>query len=229
METLLQDVRYGVRMLRKNPGLTIVAVLTLALGIGANTSLFSVVDAVLLRSLPYQKPEQLVAVKDDLPGLNLTDAGMSVQELDDFQDRSGVFDQISSAIPINANVTGREKPERVEAEVVSPNYFMLIGAKTKLGRAFTPSDHRPGFFEGAVISDSLWRRMFGGDPNVLGQAIRLDSDLYTIIGVMPPDFHNPGRTLQHDVDTWLTAGFIAPPFPVPASGRSGCCPEQSPA
>ncbi len=216
METLLQDVRYGLRMLRKNPGLTIVAVLTLALGIGANTSLFSVVDAVLLRPLPYQKPEQLVAVKDDLPGLNLTDAGMSVQQLEDFQDRSGVFDQISAAIPINANVTGREKPERVEAEVVSPNYFTLLGARAELGRAFTPSDYRPGFFEGAVISDGLWRRMFGADPNVLGQAIRLDSDLYTIIGVMPSDFHNPGRTLQHDVDTWLTAGFIAPPFPVPA-------------
>ena len=127
-----------------------------------------------------------------------------------------MFDQISSAMPINANVTGREKPERVEAEAVSPNYFMLIGAKTKLGRAFTPSDYRPGFFEGAVISDSLWRRMFGAIRTYSGQAIRLDSDLYTIIGVMPPDFHNPGRTLQHDVDTWLTAGFIAPPFPVPA-------------
>ena len=215
METFLQDVRYGLRMLRKNPGLTAVAVLTLALGIGANTSLFSVVDAVLLRPLPYQKPEQLVAVKDDLPALNVNEAGMSVQELEDFQNRSGVFDQISATWPIDANVTGREKPERVEAEAVSPNYFMLLGVKTELGRAFTPSDYRPGFFEGTVISDSLWRRMFGADPNVLGQSFRLDSDLYTVIGVMPPDFHNPGRTLQHDVDAWITAGYIAPPFPVP--------------
>jgi predicted permease len=225
METLLLDVRYGLRMLRKNPGLTAVAVLTLALGIGANTSLFSVVDAVLLRPLPYQKPEQLVAVKDDLPGLNLTDAGMSVQELDDFQNRSGVFDQISATWPINANVTGREKPERVEAEVVSANYFVLLDAKTELGRAFTPSDYRPGFFEGTVISDSLWRRMFGADPHVLGQAIRLDSDLYTVIGVMPPDFRNPGRTLQHDVDAWITAGGIAPPFPMPPKRSIRMVPE----
>ncbi len=215
METLLQDVRYGLRMLRKNLGLTVVAVLTLAVGIGANTSLFSVVDAVLLRPLPFQQPEQLVAVKDDLPGFNLTEAGMSVEELEDFQNRSGVFDQISATWPINANVTGREKPERVEAEAVSPNYFTLLGARTELGRAFTANDYRPGFFEGTVISDSLWRRMFGADPNVLGQAFRLDSDLYTVIGVMPPDFHNPGRTLQHDVDAWITSGYIAPPFPVP--------------
>src|ERR1700690_3981210 len=88
--------------------------------------------------------------------------------------------------------TGREKPERGETLAVSPNYFTMLGPKTELGRAFVPSDYRPGFFEGTVISDSLWRRMFGADPNILGQSFRLDSDLYTVIGVMPPDFHNPG-------------------------------------
>src|SRR5262249_36640831 len=96
METLMQDVRYGLRLLRKSPGFTAVIVLTLALGIGANTALFSVVDAVLLRPLPYQQPGQLVAVKDDMPGLNLVDAGMSQPELDDFQRVSGVFEQISA-------------------------------------------------------------------------------------------------------------------------------------
>ena len=215
METLLHDLRYAFGMLRTNPGLTAVAVVTLALGFGANTSLFSVVDAVLLRPLPYQEPEQLVVVTDDLPGDHLTNAGMSVEELDDFQHRSGVFGEISATWPISANVTGREKPERIEAEAVSANYFTLLGAKAGLGRVFSAGDYRPGFFEGTVISDGLWHRMFAADPNVLGQAIRLDSDLDTVIGVMPPSFRNPGRTFEHDVDSWITAGYVAPPFPQP--------------
>jgi predicted permease len=216
METLIQDVRYGLRMLRKNLGFTAVIVVTLALGIGANTALFSVVDAVLLRPLPYRQPEQLVSVKADLPGVNLIDAGMSQPELDDFQKRSGVFAEISAVWPINANITGREKPERVEANAVSTNFFALLAAKPALGRVFNDADSREGFSEGAVISDSLWHSMFGGDPNVLGQAIRLDTDLYTIIGVMPPEFRHPGRTLGHDVEVWVAAGFAAAPFPKPA-------------
>jgi putative ABC transport system permease protein len=118
-------------------------------------------------------------------------------------------------IPIDANVTGREKPERIEGLGVSPNYFSLLGAKPALGRVFLPSDYRPGLFEGVVISDGLWRRMFGGDPAVVGQAVRLDSDLYTIIGVMPPEFRHPGHTLRSDVDVWNCGGYIAPPFPQP--------------
>src|SRR5271170_4748060 len=117
METLLQDVRYGLRMLRRNAGFTAIIVLTLALGIGANTALFSIVDAVLLRPLPYAQPQQLVAVKEDMPGISLIDSGMSQPELVDFQNRSGVFEQISAVAAIDVNVTGREKPERVEGNV----------------------------------------------------------------------------------------------------------------
>jgi putative ABC transport system permease protein len=215
METLIQDVRYGLRMLRKAPGFTAIVVTTLALGIAANTALFSVVDAVLLRPLAYQQPEQLVSVRVDMPGINLTDRGMSQPELDDFQKRSGVFTQVSAVWPINANITGREKPERVEANAVSTSFFTLLAAKPALGRVFNDGDYRPGFSEGAVISDSLWHKMFGGDPNVLGQAIRLDTDLYTIIGVMPPDFRHPGRTLRQDVEIWVAAGYAADPFPHP--------------
>ncbi|MGA8151830.1 MAG: ABC transporter permease [Terriglobales bacterium] len=215
METLLQDIRFGIRMLRKHAGFTAIIVLTLALGIGANTALFSVVDAVLLRPLPYSQPGQLVAVKEDLPGVNLIDAGMSQPELEDFQKRSGVFQQMSVVWPFNANITGREKPERLEANGISPNYFTLLHAKPALGRVFNDGDYREGFSEGAVISDSLWRTMFGADPKVLGQAIRLDTDLYTIIGVMSPDFRHPGHTLLHDVDIWIAAGYAAPPFPKP--------------
>jgi predicted permease len=215
MGTLLQDVRFGLRMLSKHAGFTAVIVLTLALGIGANTALFSVVDAVLLRPLPYSQPEQLVAIKEDMPGVNLIDAGMSQPELDDIQKRAGVFEQISGIWAINANVTGREKPERVEGNVISPSYFNLLNAKPALGRVFNDSDYRDGFSEGAVISDTLWHTMFGADPNVVGQSVRLDTDLYTIIGVMPPDFRHPGRTLLHDVDIWLAAGYSAAPFPKP--------------
>ena len=215
MEILLQDVRYGLRMLRKAPAFTAVVVITLALGIGANTALFSVVDAVLLRPLAYREPQQLVSVKADVPGINLTDRGMSQPEMEDFQKRSGVFSQISAVWPINANITGREKPERVEANAVSPNFFTLLEAKAALGRVFNDGDYRPGFIEGAVISDSLWHKMFGADPRVLGQAIRLDTDLYTIIGVMPPEFRHPGRTLRQDVEVWVAAGYAADPFPHP--------------
>src|SRR5271167_971692 len=215
METLLQDIRYGIRMLRKSPGFSAVVVVTLALGIGANTALFSVVDAVLLRPLPYLQPEQLVSVKDDMPGANLSDAGMSQPELEDFQQRSGVFDQISAVWPLNGNITGREKPQRVETSAVSTNYFALLGARPALGRVWNAGDFREGFCEGAVISDSLWHTMFGADPNVLGQTFRGDTDLYTIIGVMPPDFRHAGRTIRHDVEVWVAAGFTAAPFPKP--------------
>jgi predicted permease len=215
MAALLQDIRYGLRMLGRSPGFTAVIVITLALGIGANTALFSVVDAVLLKPLPYQQPGQLVAVKVDMPGANLTDLGMSQPELEDFQKSSGVFENISAVWPISANITGREKPERVEANAVSTNFFTLLGAKPALGRVFNAGDSREGFSEGAVISDSLWHKMFGGDPDVLGTAFRLDTDLYTIIGIMPPDFHHPARTLGQDVEVWVAAGFAAAPFPKP--------------
>ncbi len=215
MTTLLQDIRFGLRLLKKSPGFTAVVILTLALGIGANTALFSVVDAVLLRPLPYQQPGQLVTVKVDMPGVNLVDIGMSQPELNDFEKNSEVFEHISAVWPISANITGREKPERVEANAVSTNYFTLLGAKAALGRVFTEGDSRDGFSESAVISDSLWHKMFGGDPHVLGTSFRLDTDLYTIVGVMPPEFHHPARTLGHDVEVWVACGFAAAPFPKP--------------
>ncbi|MGH9774453.1 MAG: ABC transporter permease [Candidatus Acidiferrales bacterium] len=215
METLLQDIRYGARMLAKNPAFAIVAVLILALGIGANVAMFSVIDAVLLRPLPFQDPEQLVRIVDDLPGLGVHDVGMTVPEMTDLRDRSGLFDQVSVVWPINANLTGSDRPTRVEALAVSPSYFSLLGARPELGRVFTAHDEVPGFSEGAVISDAMWRRQFGAEPGVLGKKIRLDNDLYTIIGVMPPGFRHPGRTLATEEDVWVAAGYSADPFPHP--------------
>src|ERR1041384_834982 len=134
MKSMLQDLRYGMRMLIKNSGFTAVAVLTLALGIGANTAIFSVVDAVLLRPLPFPHPEQLVIVRDDLKGRKLEGVGMSVDELKDLQERSGVFEDISAVWAVDANLTGSDRPERIELMAVSPNYFPLLGAKAQLGR-----------------------------------------------------------------------------------------------
>ncbi len=219
MSNFLQDLRYGARTLSKNSGFTVVAVLTLALGIGANTAIFSVVDAVLLRPLPFPRPEEIVLVRDDLTGRQLEDVGMSVDELRDFQERSGVFEQISAVWPVDANLTGSDRPERIELLGVSPNYFSLLGASAQLGRVLGPEDQALGFAEGVVISDGLWRRLFGADPNVLGRKVRADSDLYTIVGVMPPGFRHPARTLRNEVDMWATAGFAANPFGPPVRAQ----------
>ncbi len=215
MNTLWQDIVYGARMLRKSPGFAAVAVLTLALCIGANIAIFTVVDAVLLRPLPFPHPEQLVRVVDELQGLNLPDVGMSVPEFEDLRDRSGVFDQITAIWPINANLTGSEHPERVEALAVSPSYFAALGAQPRLGRVWGPEDNLPGFDEGVVISDGLWKRLFGSDPNILGKKLRLDNDVYTVIGVMPRGFRHPGRTIQTEVEVWAASGYSAAPFTSP--------------
>src|ERR1041384_184704 len=217
--TLWHDIRYGLRMLWKNPGFTLVVVLTLALGIGANTAIFSVVDAVLLRPLPFPHPEQLVLVRDDLAGRQLENVGMSVPELKDFQQSADTFEGVAGVWPVDANLTGSDRPERIELLAVSPNYFSLLGASAQLGRVFGPQDQAQGFAEGVVISDGLWRRLFGADPNVLGRKVRADSDLYTIIGVMPPGFRHPGQTLRNEVDMWGTAGFAANPFGPPVRAR----------
>ena len=140
MKTLLQDVRYALRMLKKSPGFTAVVLLTLALGIGANTAIFSIVDAVLLRPLPFREPQQLVRVVDHARGAGLHDIGMSVPELGDLSSRANVFDQISATWPVSANLTGGGQPERIELLAVSPNYFSMLGAKAQIGRVFGPED-----------------------------------------------------------------------------------------
>src|SRR5690349_15070873 len=220
MNTLLQNLRYAARMLRNNAGFTLVALLTLAFGIGANTAIFSVVNAVVLRPLPFPKPEQIVIIRDDLTGRQIEDVGMSVDELKDLQERSGAFEQVSAVWPVDANLTGSARPERIELLAVSPNYFALLGAHAQLGRVFGPEEQQAkGFAEGVVISDGLWKRLFGSDPNILGRKVYADTDLYTIIGVMPPEFRHPGKTLRNEVDMWGTAGFTANPFGPPVRAQ----------
>jgi putative ABC transport system permease protein len=216
MLSFVQDLRYALRMLLKSRGFTIVAVLTLALGIGANVATFSVVYGVLLRPLPFPRPEQLVRVFDDLRGPNEQDVGMSAPELWDLQDRSGVFQDISAVAPSSSAIIGGDRTVRAESLVTSPDYFTLLGARPQLGRVYTRQDAAPGFLEPVVISDAFWRGNFGADPHLVGRKIHLDKDIYTIVGVMPPGFRHPGRTLDTDVEVWLATGFNGQPFPVPA-------------
>jgi predicted permease len=215
MGTLTQDVRFCLRTLRKTPGFTAVVILTLALGIGANTAIFSIVDAVLLRPLPFPEPEQLVKIVDDAPGAGLHDFGTSEPELRELQERTDIFDGVSAVWPVSADVTGGSQPERIELLAVSPNYFSLLGVHARIGRILGPQDKAEGFAEAALISNAFWRRAFGSDPNVLGRRIKLDGDAYTIVGVVPAGFRHPGKNVATDTDIWVTAGFAADPFPKP--------------
>jgi len=221
-EHLWQDLRYGLRMLRKSPGFTAIAVLTIALGIGATTAIFSVVDAALLHPLPYPQPEQLVSIQDDLPGVGARDAGMSEPEWQDLH-RSGIFEYVSPTWFDENNLTGSSQPARVRLLIVAPNYFALLGVKPQLGRAFNPEDHSPGLLLEVLISDGLWKRAFGGDPHILDRSMRLDTDLYRIVGVMPKGFDAPGRTTEErNIEAWIATSFYGPPMSdhPPRSGRN---------
>jgi putative ABC transport system permease protein len=212
---LLQDVRYAWRTLRKSPAFALITVLTFALGIGANLAIFTVVNAVLLRPLPFRDPERLVRVFDDLRGAGAKNVGMSVPELYDLSERSGVFEQISATFPSSGALSGNDKVERILLIGTSPNYFELLGATPALGRTYTQSEWLPGFLDGVVISDGLWKSQFGSDPHIIGRKVRVDEDPYTVIGVMPPDFRHPSFTDVGDIEMWTAAGFTGDPWPSP--------------
>ena len=217
MTTLFQDVRYGLRMLVTKPTFTIVAVVTLALGVGANTAIFSIVNAVLLRSLPFPDPDRLVRIYFNDPGVGLRGVRFSVPEFDDLRTQTDVFEDVSVIVSGPTNLTGAKQPEHLEMVEVSPNYFSMLGATPELGRLLGHQDFALGFAPVVVISDALWRRSYGADPGVLGRSLRLDNDLYTIVGVLSPGFRHPGPTIPA-VEVWITCGFSGDPFPAPARG-----------
>jgi predicted permease len=212
MQTVFQDVRFALRNLSRAPGFATVVILTLALGIGANTSIFSIVNAVVLRPLSYPQPEQLVRITSELRALSASDTGVASQELFDYQGRTDLFSGVAGLYPINANVTGGEAPERVEVMLVSWNYFSILGGRPQAGRAFGPDDNGPGIPEVAVVSDAYWRRRLGADPNAIGKTLMVDGDPFVLVGVMPSGFRHPGRTVQTEVDMWLPAGYRSMPF-----------------
>src|SRR5947209_526427 len=215
MDGLLQDVAYAWRTLRKSPAFVTITVLTLALGIGANLAIVAVVNAVLLQPLPFREPERIVRVFDDLAAAGAKNVGMSVPELYDLSERSGVFQQVSAIFPSSVALSGDDRVERILLIGTSPNYFDLLGAKPALGRTYTQSEWVPGFLNGVVISDGLWKRQFGSDPHIIGRRVRVDEDPYTIIGVMPPDFRHPANTEFGDIEMWTAAGFTGDPWPSP--------------
>jgi predicted permease len=210
--TILQDLRYAFRTAWRDRAFSLIAVLTLALGIGANTALFTIVNAVILAPLPFPQPQQLVRVTIDFTGQHVQDVGLSIPELFDLR-RSELFDDIAGVWPVSANLTETDEPERVETALVDANYFAMLGIGPQLGRVFGVADAQPGITEVAVISDALWQRRFGGDRNVLGRRIRIDNDMYSIIGVAPKAFRHPGRGTATDVEVWAPAGWLASPFP----------------
>ena len=213
LETFVQDLRYGLRALRQSPGFAAIAILTIALGMGATTAIFSVVDATLLRPLPFPHPERLVSIEDDLPGTGAQDVGMSQPEWEDLQ-HSGIFENVSPTWFDENNLTGADRPARVRILIVAPNYFVLLGVKPQLGRTFNPQDHSPGLIPEVVISDGLWKRDFGSDPHVLDKSIRMDTDLYRIVGVMPPRFDAPGRNgEERNIEIWASTNFYGLPMP----------------
>ncbi len=187
METLLQDLRYGVRMLLKQPGFTAVAVIALALGIGANTAIFSVVNAILLRPLNYKDSERLVQVYHNYPKLDLR-ASVSASGYSHYRDNVDSFDAIGAASGWPVNLTESGDPERLPGMAVSHTFFSTLGAEAARGRLFEAEEDQPGRNRVVVLSDALWKRRFGADPNLIGNTIRLNGENYNVIGIMPPDF-----------------------------------------
>ena len=207
------DVRLASRMLRKSPGFTAIAILTIAIGVGATSAIFTVVDSALLQPLPYPHSEQLVSVAADFPGLGARDVGISQPEWQDLE-RSGIFEYVSPTWFDENNLTGASQPARVRLVITAPAYFALLGVKPQLGRAFDPADHSPGLLPEVVISDGLWRRSFGADPHILEKSIRLDTDLYHIVGVMPSGFDAPGRSAgERNIEAWVASSFYGAPLP----------------
>src|SRR5579859_2746548 len=192
METLLQDIRFGLRQLRRNPGFTAVAMLTLALGIGANTAIFSVVNAVVLRPLPYPHSRRLVWISEVIPELNaeLVPGG----DYFDWRDQNKTLERMAAYDPaVSFNLTGRGTPARIHAAGVSANFFQTLGVDPQLGRSFTHEEDQPNGPTTVVLMQSFWQQYFGSDPQVLGKTVTLNSAPYTVVGVMPASFRFPGN------------------------------------
>ncbi|HXG68900.1 MAG TPA: ABC transporter permease [Blastocatellia bacterium] len=190
MQILRQDIRYSARMLMKKPAFTAIAVLTLALGIGANTAIFTIVNAVLLRPLPYPEPERILQLGPDWAG---SFQGVSPPKFIFWREHSQAFEAIAASQPTGAgvNLAGVDEPEFVPGLRVSVDFFRVLGVNPVMGRGFTEAEDSPGGERVAILSDGLWRRRFSADPAILGRTILLNSESFTVVGVMPPDFQFP--------------------------------------
>ena len=202
---LLHDLRYAARMQRKNPAFTLIAVIALALGIGANTAIFSVVNTILLRPLPYKDPERLVMVwEDDTKGGYPRDTPAAANYAD-WRDQNQVFEGMAAIADESFNLTGAGEPERLEGRRVSANLFPLLGVEPQLGRVFVAAEDQPGSQRVALLSYRLWQRRFGGDPNIVGQSLTLNGENHVVIGVMPARFQFPSI----DDEVWVPIALTA--------------------
>jgi predicted permease len=192
METFWQDIRFGLRGLIKHPGFTLVAVFALALGIGANTAIFSVVNAVLLQTMPYGEPDRLVMVWGSYPERDRETTPVSAADFNDWKEQNTVFEQIAASRDAQYNLTGMGDPEFIVGYRFSADFFQVAGVKPILGRTFTAQEDQPGSDRVVVLSHHLWMRLFNGDREVLGKTLTLNDNLYEIIGVMGPGFRHPG-------------------------------------
>lgn len=203
MNGLLLDLRFAARGLRRTRGFTIVVLLTLALGIGANSAIFSVVNTVLLKPLPYKDPSRLVTVFHDYPSLKL-EAPITAPGFRDYRDRTRSFEQFAVQSGWNANLTGAGDPERIAANQVSQQFFPALGIPPLIGRTFLPEEEEPGNHRVVVLSHGLWSRLFGEDRSAVGRQISLNGEQYDIIGVMPSAFVDPWN---RDAELWAPLAF----------------------
>jgi putative ABC transport system permease protein len=203
MESLMQDFRYAMRTMIKYPGFTVIAVLALTLGIGANTALFSVVSAILLRPLPYEIPERLVVVQEKSPKVEAM--SVAYPNFLDYRERNHAFEQMVCVRWRGLDLTGVNEPERIENYQVSVGFFETLGIKPAYGRTFVPDEDRPGGQPVVIIGNRLWERQFKSDPDILNKVITLNGIGFTIIGIMPQGFQYPGRA-----ESWTPIGRVAP-------------------
>ncbi|HEY3585432.1 MAG TPA: ABC transporter permease, partial [Casimicrobiaceae bacterium] len=192
MQTLLQDIRYAGRTLRKNPGFTVIAVVCLALGIATNTTLFSCFNAMILRPFPFADPDRLVAVSDFNPRTGNRDA-VSYPNYLDWRDQSRSFTGIAAYTGRSIAITEGTEPVRLSGELITANLFPLLGVRPQLGRLFRADEDAPGADGVVLLSDAVWKRLYAGDPSVVGRVISVNNEARTVVGIMPPDFKFPDR------------------------------------
>ncbi|MHB8654551.1 MAG: ABC transporter permease [Terriglobia bacterium] len=207
MGTIVQDLRYGLRMLAKNPGFTAVAVLTLALGIGANTAIFSVVNGLLLHPVGIPHPERLVAERVKYDKLNMKSIGVSAPDFADVRDSRQLFASAALLQEMDFNYTGGDWPQRLVGAQVSWTWFEVFGVKPMLGRPFRPEEDQPNANQETILAYGTWQRLFGSDPQIVGKTVQLSQQYFKVVGVMGPDFHWPS-----DADLWVPIGLAAGEF-----------------
>src|SRR5688572_16431347 len=194
MRTLCQDMAYGLRMLRKRPGFTAIAALLLALGVGINTIIFSIVNAVLLRQLPVREPERIIRLNETSPQQGLSEAPVSLPDYLDWRERNRVFEEIAVYREGAFTLSGDGPSERLAGASVSTSLIPLLGVQPIRGRNFEPAEARPGAAGVAILGYGVWQRRFGGDADLVGRSIRVNGQNRTVVGIMPADFKFPTRT-----------------------------------